>query len=192
MQTFTLENQEYIELNKLLKLLQLTESGGEANEAIVRARVKVNGVIEIQKRKKLRPGDKVQFAGKQCSLPDKPRHEIHISLLLHPFQYSNQCWIQPIGHKRWGAIQEMGLSVFGPRFWAHQFGALYRMFEGNPLAGSQRYFLFTYNRGAFPDSTLRIWGAGDTAPRSGCICYNGWCGNGIAQIVSLLLKIASR
>ncbi len=64
MQTFTLENQEYIELNKLLKLLQLTESGGEANEAIVRARVKVNGVIEIQKRKKLRPGDKVQFAGK--------------------------------------------------------------------------------------------------------------------------------
>lgn len=64
MQTFTLENQEYIELNKLLKLLQLTESGGEANEAIVRAKVKVNGVIEIQKRKKLRPGDKVQFAGK--------------------------------------------------------------------------------------------------------------------------------
>jgi ribosome-associated protein len=64
MQTFTLENQEYIELNKLLKLLQLTESGGEANEAIVKARVKVNGVIEIQKRKKLRPGDKVQFAGK--------------------------------------------------------------------------------------------------------------------------------
>jgi ribosome-associated protein len=64
MQTFTLENQEYIELNKLLKLLRLTESGGEANEAIVKARVKVNGVIEIQKRKKLRPGDKVQFAGK--------------------------------------------------------------------------------------------------------------------------------
>ncbi len=64
MQTFTLENQEYIELNKLLKLLQLTESGGEANEAIVKARVKVNGVIEIQKRKKLRPGDKVQFSGK--------------------------------------------------------------------------------------------------------------------------------
>ncbi len=64
MQTFTLENQEYIELNKLLKLLQLTESGGEANEAIVKARVKVNGVIEIQKRKKLRTGDKVQFAGK--------------------------------------------------------------------------------------------------------------------------------
>jgi ribosome-associated protein len=64
MQTFTLENQEYIELNKLLKLLQLTESGGEANEAIIKARVKVNGVIEIQKRKKLRPGDKVQFAGK--------------------------------------------------------------------------------------------------------------------------------
>jgi ribosome-associated protein len=58
---FELRGQEYIELNKLLKLLQLTESGGEANEAIVNGEVKVNGVLELQKRKKIRAGYKVLF-----------------------------------------------------------------------------------------------------------------------------------
>lgn len=58
---FELRGQEYIELNKLLKLLQLTETGGEANEAIVNGEVKVNGTIELQKRKKIRAGYKVLF-----------------------------------------------------------------------------------------------------------------------------------
>lgn len=58
---FELNGQEYIELNKLLKLMQLTETGGEANEAIVDGQVKVNGAVELQKRKKIRGGDKVQF-----------------------------------------------------------------------------------------------------------------------------------
>lgn len=58
---FELRGQEYIELNKLLKLLQLTESGGEANEAIVSGEVKVNGAVELQKRKKIRAGYKVLF-----------------------------------------------------------------------------------------------------------------------------------
>jgi ribosome-associated protein len=58
---FELQGQEYIELNKLLKLLQLTESGGEANEVIVSGKVKVNGTVELQKRKKIRAGYKVQF-----------------------------------------------------------------------------------------------------------------------------------
>lgn len=58
---FELRGQEYIELNKLLKLLQLTESGGEANEAIVNGEVKVNGMVELQKRKKIRAGYKILF-----------------------------------------------------------------------------------------------------------------------------------
>jgi ribosome-associated protein len=58
---FELNGQEYIELNKLLKLLQLTETGGEANEAIVDGQVKVNGAVELQKRKKIRAGDKIVF-----------------------------------------------------------------------------------------------------------------------------------
>jgi len=61
MQTFTLQNQEYIELNKLLKHLQLVETGGMANDVVVNGEVKVNGAFELQKRKKLRKGDKVEF-----------------------------------------------------------------------------------------------------------------------------------
>ncbi len=61
MQTFTLQNQEYIELNKLLKHLQLVETGGMANDVIVNGEVKVNGTFELQKRKKLRKGDTVEF-----------------------------------------------------------------------------------------------------------------------------------
>lgn len=64
MQTFTLKDQEYIELNKLLKLLQLAETGGAANEMITEGAVEVNGQIETQKRKKLRKNDKIVIGKK--------------------------------------------------------------------------------------------------------------------------------
>ena len=53
--------EEYIELNKLLKLMRLTNSGGESNIHISNGKVKVNDKIETQKRKKLRVGDRVKF-----------------------------------------------------------------------------------------------------------------------------------
>ncbi|HCA83612.1 MAG TPA: RNA-binding protein [Flavobacteriales bacterium] len=56
---------EYIELNKLLKVLGLTETGGEANQCILDGMVLVNGEVELQKRKKLRPGDRVEFDGEK-------------------------------------------------------------------------------------------------------------------------------
>lgn len=59
--TFQIQNFEYIELNKLLKIMNLVGSGGEANTIIENGEVKVNDVLEIQKRKKLRTGDKVEF-----------------------------------------------------------------------------------------------------------------------------------
>ncbi len=58
---FELIDHEYIQLNQLLKLLGLVESGGEANQRIVDGEVKVNKVVEYQKRKKLRAGDSVNF-----------------------------------------------------------------------------------------------------------------------------------
>ncbi len=58
---FDLEGHEFITLNNLLKLLNLVQSGGEANQRIVGGEVKVNNLVEIQKRKKLRAGDKIQF-----------------------------------------------------------------------------------------------------------------------------------
>jgi ribosome-associated protein len=62
---FDLAGHEFIELNKLLKLLRLVSSGGDANQMIVNGEVKVNGEVELQKRKKLRPNDKVEFMGKE-------------------------------------------------------------------------------------------------------------------------------
>jgi ribosome-associated protein len=64
MKEFKLEGHEFIELNKLLKRLHLVGTGGEANARIEQGEVLVNEAVETQKRKKLRPGDRVQF-GKQ-------------------------------------------------------------------------------------------------------------------------------
>ncbi len=60
---FQLENNEYIELNRLLKLLGLVESGGQANMFITEGEVQVNGKPEFRKRNKLRVGDLVSFNG---------------------------------------------------------------------------------------------------------------------------------
>ena len=58
---FELSGHEFIPLNKLLKLLNLVQSGGEANQWIEEGEVSVNDAVEKQKRKKLRAGDKVMF-----------------------------------------------------------------------------------------------------------------------------------
>ena len=60
---FELEGREFIELNKLLKILRLVGTGGEANNYIVEGYIRVNNVIETQKRKKLRAGDRIEFEG---------------------------------------------------------------------------------------------------------------------------------
>ena len=52
---------DYIELIKLLKLLNLVESGAEAKIAVEEGLVKYNNEIEYRKRKKLRVGDTVLF-----------------------------------------------------------------------------------------------------------------------------------
>lgn len=61
MESYSLDGREYIELNKLLKLLQLVETGGEANMCIENGEVVVNGVVELRKRHKLRTGFVVEF-----------------------------------------------------------------------------------------------------------------------------------
>jgi ribosome-associated protein len=58
---FTLRDSEFIPLNNLLKVLQLVGTGGEANIRIENGEARVNGAVETQKRKKIRPGDLVQF-----------------------------------------------------------------------------------------------------------------------------------
>ncbi len=69
MTTFQLKpDQEYIELNKLLKLLGLVGTGGEANMRILDGEAWVNGVEDIRKRRKLRKGDAVEFGGETVKI----------------------------------------------------------------------------------------------------------------------------
>ena len=65
---FELIDHEYIQLNQLLKLLGLVDTGGEANQRIVDGEVVVNNQVEYQKRKKLRTGDVVEFYGQLITI----------------------------------------------------------------------------------------------------------------------------
>jgi ribosome-associated protein len=55
--------EEAIELCQFLKFGGLAATGGEAKTAISAGQVRLNGVVETQKRKKLRAGDRVTFDG---------------------------------------------------------------------------------------------------------------------------------
>jgi ribosome-associated protein len=59
---------EFVELCNLLKLESLAQSGGEAKFVIAEGRVLVNGEIETRKRKKVRAGDVVEYAGQTLRL----------------------------------------------------------------------------------------------------------------------------
>ena len=62
---FELKGHDFIALNDLLKVIHLVGTGGEANIRITSGEVRVNEVVETQKRKKLRAGDVVIFQGKR-------------------------------------------------------------------------------------------------------------------------------
>ena len=64
MENFELLKFEYVELFKLLKIMNWASSGGEAKQLIDEGHVKVSGKVETQRRKKLRVGDSVEFGGR--------------------------------------------------------------------------------------------------------------------------------
>lgn len=69
MENFTLkEGEEYIELKNLIKLLGWVDSGSEAHARIDNQEIKVNGVIETQRRKKIRRGDSVMADDHQAQV----------------------------------------------------------------------------------------------------------------------------
>ena len=68
METFQLQGHEYIELNKLLKLIHLVETGGEGNICITEGEVIVNGEVELRKRHKLRDGFVVAFRDREIMI----------------------------------------------------------------------------------------------------------------------------
>lgn len=60
MKTYELNGEEYIELIKLLKIMRISESGGQAKMMVDDGIVYRNGVVESRKRAKLRSGDLIE------------------------------------------------------------------------------------------------------------------------------------
>lgn len=58
--TYELNGQEYIELIKLLKIMRVSESGGQAKMMVDDGIVFLNGQKESRKRAKLRIGDLIE------------------------------------------------------------------------------------------------------------------------------------
>jgi ribosome-associated protein len=63
---------EFVELYKILKFEGLSESGGNAKQAIADGLVTVNGEVETRKRKKIRAGDQIDFIDHHIDVIDKP------------------------------------------------------------------------------------------------------------------------
>jgi ribosome-associated protein len=64
---FTLQD-DYIELIKVLKIVNLVASGGEAKLVVADGLVMVNGEVELRKRRKLRKGDVINFEGEEVTI----------------------------------------------------------------------------------------------------------------------------
>lgn len=66
MEEFTLrKDSEFIELSDLLKVLGLCETGGMAKMVIAEGLVRINGSVELRKRRKLRAGDRIEYKGRE-------------------------------------------------------------------------------------------------------------------------------
>lgn len=59
---------EYIKLGQALKAAGLVDTGVDAKNEIIDGLVKVNGVAEVQRGKKLRDGDIVEYNGEQIRI----------------------------------------------------------------------------------------------------------------------------
>ena len=55
-------NDEFIELYKLIKVLDLVDSGAQAKLLVANGHVKRNGEVELRKRAKIRAGEQLQVA----------------------------------------------------------------------------------------------------------------------------------
>jgi len=59
---------EYVELNQLLKLVGIADSGGAGKAIVARGEVQVDGKIETRKTCKLRPGQMVSLGNVRIRL----------------------------------------------------------------------------------------------------------------------------
>lgn len=61
--TFELQEEEYIELIKLLKVTRVAESGGMAKQLVENGEVTCDGTVEHRKRAKIRKGETIRALG---------------------------------------------------------------------------------------------------------------------------------
>lgn len=59
---------DFIKLGQAIKLAGLVDSGVEAKIEIQEGHVKVNGSVELQRGKKIYPGDMIEFDGQQVKV----------------------------------------------------------------------------------------------------------------------------
>lgn len=62
---------DFIKLGQALKLAGLVESGVDAKVEIQERFVKVNGKVEVQRGKKIRTGDVIEYDGQQIKVVDE-------------------------------------------------------------------------------------------------------------------------
>ena len=63
---------EYIKLDQFLKLAQVVATGGQAKALIQDGQVKVNGLIETRRGRKLHHGDRVEVDGEEMVVMVEP------------------------------------------------------------------------------------------------------------------------
>lgn len=61
-------NSEFIKLDQFLKWAEIASTGGESKALIIDGKIKVNGVVEFARGKKLRDGDLVEVLGNQYKI----------------------------------------------------------------------------------------------------------------------------
>jgi len=59
---------DFIKLGQAVKLAGLVQSGVEAKIEIQEGFVKVNGEVELQRGKKIHPGDVIEYGGQQIKV----------------------------------------------------------------------------------------------------------------------------
>ena len=66
-QSFKIKD-DHIKLGQVLKAVGMVEPGADAKYAILDGLVKVNGNVELQRGKKLYPGDVVEYQGETLKI----------------------------------------------------------------------------------------------------------------------------
>lgn len=61
---------EYVELNQLLKLVGIADSGGQGKAIVASGAVTVDGAVELRKTAKIRAGQTVRIEGAEIRIID--------------------------------------------------------------------------------------------------------------------------